>query len=89
MDKSLALMTVFVAAFLKTLIKSPTFADVGVLLVIGGVLAYYEYKTNEKRIEAFAEKIKHYEADLENVKEKLNTVKFAQQAKSLTFGNKQ
>lgn len=85
--KVFTLLGSFCIAFIKSLIIPPTFADVAVIAVIGAMFAYLEYKTKDKELEKLVIAVKKQEDDIEELKNKMSSIKFVQQVKpnSLSF----
>lgn len=81
------LLFLFSVGFTKTLFLPATFVDATVLLIVGSILAYMEYKNQEKRLTEIENIIKAQQIEFQSLQDKISSIKVIQQAKpgSLTF----
>lgn len=81
------LLALFSIGFAKTLIYPITFVDASVLLIMGAVLSYVEYKNQDVRMKKLEESVAKTHAELLIIQDKVSSIKVIQQAKpgSLAF----
>lgn len=75
------LLSLFSLAFGKSLAQSPSFQDAAVILILGAVFAFLEFKSSEKRIVEFEAVLNKQREDIDDLKEKVSSIKIVQQVK--------
>lgn len=81
------LLALFSAGFLRTFFRPASLVDASILLIVGAVFAYIEYKNQDKRVSALEEKLNKQNAEVMDLKDKVSSLRVIQQAKpgSLAF----
>ena len=80
------LLSLFATAFGKSLIFSPSFQDASVILILGVVFAYSEYKNSEKKLQELEVIVKQQQEIVEDLKEKVASIKITQQMRPGSVG---
>lgn len=75
------LLLLFSAGFVKFSLFSPTISEALVLLIVGGVFAYCEYKNSDAKLLEVEKKLKEQEASIKDLQEKVGSIKIVQQVK--------
>jgi len=86
--KNLVLLCLFVLGFGKTLFFSPSLSDVGIVLVLGLVFSFCEYKQTEKKYTDLKNQVDKQDIELKELKEKVTSIKIIQQVKPNSLGFK-
>lgn len=76
--KSYVLLSLFSAEFVKTILQPATFVDAALLLVLGSVFAYVEYKNADKKLEEFEKKLSSQQTEINGLKEQVGSIKMVQ-----------
>jgi hypothetical protein len=73
--------------FAKTLFLPSSFIDAAVLLIVGAVLCYSEYKNQDARMATIEQTLKTQKEEISVLQDKISSIKVIQQAKpgSLAF----
>lgn len=88
--KKLIPLTTFCLYFLKIIILSPNYTDAGVLLILGVLSAFFEFKSNDGKIQELENKFNKHQREIEDknkeiesIKTYLNSIKLSQTMRPL------
>lgn len=79
--RNLVLLLLFSAGFVKFSLFSPTIPEALILLIVGGVFAYCEYKNSDSKLVELEKKLKEQEEFAKGLAEKIGSIKIIQQVK--------
>lgn len=81
------LWVLFSMGFIRTLFLPTSFVDASILLIVGLVLSYLEYKNQDKRLSEVESLLAIHKAEIGILQDKISSIKVIQQAKpgSLAF----
>lgn len=81
------LWVLFSMGFIRALYFPVSFVDASILLIVGLVLSYFEYKNQDAKVSQIEKELAHQKAELKDLQDKISSIKVIQQAKpgSLAF----
>jgi peptidoglycan hydrolase CwlO-like protein len=65
----------FGAYFVKSLILQPTLVEAAILLILGGVAGFFEYKSNDKKILDLNERLNNQQKSLDEKQKEIDSIK--------------
>jgi hypothetical protein len=89
LKRNLFLLSLFSVGFTKTLFLPSSFVDVSVLLIVGAVLCYSEYKNQDKRWVQIEQALKMHKEEIGVLQDKISSIKIIQQSKPNSLGFRQ
>ncbi len=68
-------LAIFCLYFSKVYLQAISYPEVGILLVLAGIAAFFEYKSNDQKLSSLEERINKQQIQLENKEKELEIVK--------------
>lgn len=84
--KNLIPLSLFCLYFFKTLIKSNGYEDAGILLILGSIASFYEFKSEDTKISTIEKQIAKLEQDIELKNKDVDSIKNAMASMKLAQG---
>lgn len=81
------LWVLFSMGFVRALYLPVSFVDASILLIVGVVLSYMEYKNQDAKVSQIEKELAYQKEQLKELQDKISSIKVIQQAKpgSLAF----
>ena len=80
------LLVLFSAGFVKLSLFSPTLSEALVLLIVGMVYSYLEYKNQDVKMAEFEQRLNEKDRQYHELNEKVGSIKIIQQVKPGNMG---
>lgn len=79
--RNLVFLLLFVVGFGKTLIVPASLVDAALLLIAGGIFAYSDHRNQQSQVAKLEAVVEQHHKELEELKEKVTSIKIVQQVK--------